>query len=70
MSLSPRTHQEEAEQPPTAAKVNAQRSNNKTRTEFFLSHVGRATNAHELVTNNNPSLQESKEATGHSTGQQ
>jgi hypothetical protein len=27
-------------------------------------------NAHELVTNDNPSIREGKEATGHSTGRQ
>jgi hypothetical protein len=42
----------------------------ETRTEFFPGHVGRAMNAHELVTNDNPSIQEGKEATGHSTGHQ
>ena len=50
--------------------MNTQRSDKETRTEFFTGHVGRAMNAHEQVTNNNPSIQEGKEATGHSTGQQ
>ncbi|HEY3573432.1 MAG TPA: hypothetical protein VGK98_06360 [Arthrobacter sp.] len=48
--------------------MNTQRCNKETRAEFFSSHVGRTIIAHELVTNNNPSLQEGKEATGHSTG--
>jgi hypothetical protein len=71
----PRTDHELAEQPPRAehegTKVNTQRCcHRETRTEFFPSHVGRAMNAHELVTNDNPSIQEGKEATGHSTGRQ
>jgi hypothetical protein len=58
------------QQPLRRNPVNTQRCNKETRTEYFSSHVGRTINAHELVTNNNPSLQEGKEATGHSTGHQ
>ena len=70
----PRTDHELAEQPPPAeqegTKVNTQRCHRETRTEIFSGHVGRAMNAHELVTNDNPSIQEWKEATGHTTGRQ
>ena len=50
--------------------MNTQRRTQETRTEYFTGHVGPGMNAHELVTNNNPSIQEGKEATGHTTGQQ
>ena len=33
----------------------------ETRTENLTGHVGRAINAQELITNNNPSIQEGKE---------
>ncbi|MGN7253376.1 MULTISPECIES: hypothetical protein [unclassified Arthrobacter] len=49
--------------------MNTQRRDRETRTKFFPDHVGRAINAHELVTNNNPSIQEGKEAPGHSSHQ-
>lgn len=55
------------QQPLRRNLVNTQRCDRETYTKFFPGHVGRAMNAHELVTNNNPSLQEGKEATGHST---
>lgn len=50
--------------------VNTQLCNQRTRTEFSSSHVGRAMNAYEQVWNGKPSIQEGKEAVGHSTGQQ
>ncbi|WP_354260933.1 hypothetical protein [Arthrobacter sp. OAP107] len=50
--------------------MNTQRRTKETHTEYLTGHVGRAMNAHELVTNNNPSIQEGKEAPGHSTGHQ
>jgi hypothetical protein len=50
--------------------VNTQRCDRETRIKFFPGHVGQAMNAHELVTNNNPSIQEGKEASGHTTGHQ
>jgi hypothetical protein len=50
--------------------VHAQRSNKESRNDFFSSHVGRAMNAHEEVWNGKPSIQEGKEATGHSSGLQ
>ena len=58
------------QQPLRRNLVNTQRRDKETRTKFFPGHVGRAINAHELVTNNNPSIQEGKEAPGHSTGHQ
>jgi hypothetical protein len=50
--------------------VNIQQCNKEAHTKFFSSHVGRAMNALELVTNNNQSIQEWKEATRHTTGRQ
>ena len=50
--------------------VSTQRHNKEPRTEFVSRHDGRALNAHELVTNTNPSIQEGKEAPDHSTGHQ
>jgi hypothetical protein len=50
--------------------VNTQPRTKETRTEFLTGHVGPGMNPHEQVPNNNPSLQEGKEATGHTTGQQ
>ncbi|HEY3572849.1 MAG TPA: hypothetical protein VGK98_03385 [Arthrobacter sp.] len=38
--------------------------------QIFTGHVARATNAHEEMGKNNQSIQESKEAPGHTTGQQ
>jgi hypothetical protein len=52
-------------QPPRRNLVNTERCSKEPRTEFVARHVGRARNVHELVTNNNPSIQEGKEATGH-----
>ena len=69
----PRTRHEGAEQPPTAAEEEPgeqQRPRREPRTGYCPGHVGRSMNAHELVSNNNPSTQEGKEATGHSSGQQ
>jgi hypothetical protein len=57
-------------QPLRRNQVNTQRRDKETRSKFFSSHVRRTKNAHELVTNNNPSIQERKEATGQSTGHQ
>lgn len=50
--------------------MNNQRCAKEARTKFLPGHVGRTMNAHELVSNNNPSIQEGKEAPGHTTGQQ
>ena len=50
--------------------MNTQRGTKETRTKYFTGHVGRTMKVHELVTNNNPSIQEGKEATGHSSRQQ
>lgn len=50
--------------------VNYLRPRKEPRTEFVSLHDGRALNVHELVTNNNPSIQEDKEAASHSTGYQ
>ena len=50
--------------------MNIQRGDKEARTEYFTGHVGRTINAHDLVTNNNPAIQESKEATGHGSGHQ
>ena len=50
--------------------VNTQRCAREARTKFFPGHVGRAMNAHELVSNDKPSIQLGKEAAGHTTGQQ
>ena len=47
--------------------MNTQRSQKETRTKFFSGHDGSAINVHELVANNNPSLQEWKEAARHSS---
>ena len=69
-SPAPTMKKNSHQQPIRRNLVNTQRSDKETRTEFFTGHVGRATNAHEEVTNNNPSIQEGKEAPGHSTGQQ
>jgi hypothetical protein len=61
-----RGHHEEAEQPPKlgrTSKVNHQRCTKKIRTEFFSGHVARATDVHEQVTNDKPSISgTSKEA--------
>ena len=57
-------------QPLRRTPVNTQRRTKETRTEYLPGHVGRAMNAHELVTNNNPSIQEGKETPGHSTRHQ
>ncbi|MFF2318372.1 hypothetical protein ACFVTE_19160 [Arthrobacter sp. NPDC058097] len=46
----PRAEQEEIQ-------VNNQRHSNETSINFSPSHVWRTTNAHEQVTNNNPSVQ-------------
>ncbi|WP_395403193.1 hypothetical protein ACHMXB_04745 [Arthrobacter sp. UC242_113] len=45
--------------------MNTQRCDEETHTKFFPYHVGRAMDAHELVANNNPPIQEGKEAPGH-----
>jgi hypothetical protein len=58
------------QQPIRRNPVKTQQCNKETRTKSFPGHVGRPMNAHELVTNNNPSLQGWKEATGHSTSHQ
>ncbi|WP_172411648.1 hypothetical protein [Arthrobacter globiformis] len=50
--------------------MNNQLHNKEAGIRFSPSHVRRTKNAHEQVTNNNPSNQEAKEATGHTTGQQ
>jgi hypothetical protein len=52
------------------SQVNNQRLSKETRTKFSSRHVGRTLNVHELVTNNNPSIQAGKEAPGHSIGHQ
>jgi hypothetical protein len=62
--------QQSQHEPRRSNQVNNQRPRRESQPEFFSRHVGRALNAHELVTNNNPSIQETKEATGHSTGHQ
>jgi hypothetical protein len=58
------------QQLPRRSLVNTQRRDEESRAEFFSSHVGRFINAHDLVANNNPSSQEGKEATRHSSRQQ
>ncbi|MET3934444.1 hypothetical protein ABIE00_002490 [Arthrobacter sp. OAP107] len=66
----PRTFHEEQERPPKRCRrnlVNTPRCTKETRTKFFTGHVGRAINAHEVVTNNNPSIQKGKEAARHSS---
>ncbi|WP_306922931.1 hypothetical protein [Arthrobacter globiformis] len=50
--------------------MNTQRPRKETGTEFFSGHVAQAKEAHELVTNNNPSIQKGKEAPGHTIGHQ
>ena len=50
--------------------VNTQQCDKENSHGNFTGHVAGAVNAHELVRNNNPSLQGWKEATGHSTGHQ
>ena len=58
------------QQPLRRTQVNTQRCDKEARTEYFTGLVGRTINVHELVTNNNLAIQESKEATGHSSGHQ
>jgi hypothetical protein len=50
--------------------VSTERRNKEPRTEFVSRHDGSALNVHELVRNDNPSIQEGKEAPGHSTAHQ
>ncbi|MDQ0618261.1 hypothetical protein [Arthrobacter globiformis] len=48
--------------------VNTQRCDRETRIKFFPGHVAQATDVHEQVTKDAPSIQEGKEASGHTTG--
>jgi hypothetical protein len=50
--------------------VNTKEATTKPTAKFLTGHVARARNAHELVTNNNPSIQETKEAPRHTPGHQ
>ncbi|MFC9353245.1 hypothetical protein [Arthrobacter sp. NPDC057013] len=50
--------------------MNTQRRSEETRKKFSTRHAGRDMNTHEQVWNNDTSLQEAKEATGHTTGHQ
>lgn len=47
--------------------MNIQRHGEEARKKLSSRHADRAMNTHEQVWNDNPSIQEAKEATGHST---
>ena len=51
-------------------QVNTKGCTKEIRTKLLPGHVARAMNPHELVMNSNPSIQEGKEAAGHTTGHQ
>lgn len=69
MPPSPRTTMNKQNSHPRAeqeeTQMDNQRHNKETCTGFFSSHVGRAVNVHEQAGNDNPSIQEHKEAAGH-----
>ncbi|MDQ0864767.1 hypothetical protein [Arthrobacter globiformis] len=50
--------------------MNTKEATTKPTSNFFSGHVARPVNAHELVTNNNPSIRKGKEAPGHTNGHQ
>ncbi|MET1086132.1 MAG: hypothetical protein ABWY04_03265 [Arthrobacter sp.] len=50
--------------------MSKQRRRNETHTRFASSHVAQASDVHEQVATDQPSIQRRKEAPGHSTGRE
>jgi|SRR6476620_2007055 len=74
MPSSPGPSMNQQEQPPTAqqegTRVNTQRRSEETRKNFSSRHADHTINTHEQAWNNDTSIQEAKEATGTTIGQQ